>query len=328
MHPFSFVETSSAEAAINAAATSKNASFLAGGTTLIDLMKLDVMTPSQVLDVNRLPFSSVEDNAGGITIGANVKNSELAHHPLIRQHFPVLSEALLAGASAQLRNMATTAGNLMQRTRCSYFRDVNSNCNKRNPGAGCDALTGFNRSHAVLGVSDHCIAMHPSDMCVALIILDATIRTQQADGTKRTISMNDFHLLPGDTPDRETVLGSGELITHINIPHDSLAKRSHYLKVRDRASYEFALASAAVAVELDGKTINRARVGLGGIATKPWRSAEAEAALTNKPPTRETFVAAAEAALANAKPHEHNAFKIDLAKRTLVFALEELVGRA
>ena len=333
MHPFSFVETGSAEAATNAAATSKNAAFLAGGTTLIDLMKLDVMTPAQVVDVNRLPFSLVESETGGITIGANVKNSELAHHPLIRQHFPVLSEALLAGASAQLRNMATTAGNLMQRTRCSYFRDVSSNCNKRNPGSGCDALTGFNRGHAVLGISNHCIATHPSDMCTALIVLDATVRTQQADGTKRAIPLKDFHLLPGDTPDRETVLEPGELITHVYLPHDVLAKRSHYLKVRDRASYEFALASAAVALELDEKDldrkrIKRARVGLGGIATKPWRSAEAEAILENKPATRETFVSAAEAALANAQSQEHNAFKIDLAKRTLVFALEELLARA
>ncbi len=328
MHPFSFLEAESAEAAVQAVATEERAVFFAGGTTLIDLMKLDVMTPVELVDINRLPFSSIDAHANGITIGANVRNSDLAGDRQIRERLPVLSEALLAGASGQLRNMASTAGNLMQRTRCSYFRDVNAKCNKRQPGSGCDAITGFNRGHAVLGTSEHCIATHPSDMCVALMILDAVIQTQQRDGSKRMIPLEQFYLLPGETPERETVLARGELITHVHLPKLEMARHSHYLKVRDRASYEFALASAAVALEMDGERIVQARVGLGGVATIPWRSREAETALENKPAVRETFRAAAEAALASAKPHRHNAFKIELAKRTLVLALEELLRRA
>lgn len=327
MHPFSFVEADSAEAAVKTVTENTRSVFFAGGTTLIDLMKLDVMTPAELVDVNRLPLSSLDVDADGITIGANVRNSDLAHNRIIRERFPVLSEALLAGASGQLRNMATTAGNLMQRTRCSYFRDINAKCNKRQPGSGCDAMTGFNRSHAVLGTSEHCIATHASDMCVALMILDATVQTEQRDGSTRTIPLNDFYLLPGETPERETVLAHGELITHIQLPNLPLARRSHYVKVRDRASYEFALVSAAVAAEMNGDTIIRARVGLGGVATIPWRSREAEAALENKPAVRDTFVAAANAALGYAKPRQHNAFKVELAKRTLIFALDELLRR-
>ncbi len=328
MYPFSFVETDSAEAALNAMAEEPRAVFFAGGTTLIDLMKLDVMTPSELVDINRLPFSSIEADRSGVTIGANVRNSDLAHHRAIRERFPVLSEALLAGASGQLRNMASTAGNLMQRTRCSYFRDVNSKCNKRQPGSGCDAITGFNRGHALLGTSEQCIATHPSDMCVALIILEAAVLTQQRGGRMRTIPLAEFYLQPGKTPERETVLEHGELITHVYVPDLPLARRSHYVKVRDRASFEFALASAAVALELNGGRIARARVGLGGVATIPWRSHAAEAALENKPAIRETFRAAADAALRDAKPQRHNAFKVELAKRTLVLALEELLLKA
>lgn len=328
MHPFSFVEAETAQQAIREASENQAAAFFAGGTTLIDLMKLDVMTPSELVDVNRLPFWSVEVSTTGVTIGANVRNSELANHEHIREHFPVLSEALLAGASAQLRNMATTAGNLMQRTRCPYFRDVHSSCNKRQPGSGCDALTGFNRSHAVLGTSEHCIATHPSDMCVALIMLEAVLETQQPNGARRMIPLSDFYLLPGETPYRETVLQPGELITHLFLPDSAVAKRSRYVKVRDRASYEFALTSAAVGLQMDGGIVTEARVGLGGIATVPWRSREAEAALKGKPATHQSFVEAAEVALANAKPQEHNAFKVPLAKRTLVFALDELLERA
>ncbi len=302
MYPFSFVEADSTEAAVNAVTEDTRAVFFAGGTTLVDLMKLDVMTPAELVDINRLPLSSIDVDANGITIGANVRNSDFAHNRIIRERFPVLSEALLAGASGQLRNMATTAGNLMQRIRCTYFRDINSRCNKRQPGSGCDAMTGFNRSHAVLGTSEHCIATHPSDMCVALIILDATVETQRRDGSKRRIPLSDFYLLPEETPERETLLAHGELITHVHLPNTPMASRSHYLKVRDRASYEFALASAAVALELDGDTIMRAKVALGGIATIPWRSREAETALENKPAVRETFVTAADAALADAKP--------------------------
>jgi xanthine dehydrogenase YagS FAD-binding subunit len=326
MQPFSFVEADTASAAVRAA-SEPGASFFAGGTTLIDLMKIDVMTPDQLIDINRLPLSSIEEDSGAIVIGANVRNSDLARHSLVRERFPVLSEALLAGGSAQVRNMASTAGNLLQRTRCPYFRDVQAACNKRVPGAGCDALSGFNRGHAVLGTSVYCIATHPSDMCVALMILDAVVATQRPDGTPRQIPLNDFYLLPGDTPDRENVLEPGELITHVHVPTSDLARHSYYLKVRDRASYEFALASAAVALRTEASTIRGARVALGGIATIPWRSREAEAALENRPATRETFQAAAEAALADAKPQKDNAFKIPLAKRTLMAALEELMHR-
>jgi xanthine dehydrogenase YagS FAD-binding subunit len=327
MHPFSYVESSTPEAAIQAVVTDPEAQFFAGGTTLIDLMKLDVMTPDTLVDINRLPFSSVEAGSDGITIGANVKNSDLAHHRLIREHAPVLSEAVLAGASAQLRNMATTAGNIMQRTRCNYFRDVHSKCNKRSPGSGCDAMDGFNRGHAILGTSDDCIATNPSDMCVAMVMLDAQIRTRKADGSGRMIRFEDFHLLPGDTPHRETILAHGELITHIHLPNVPMARRSHYFKVRDRASYEFALTSSAVALEIDNETIVAARVGLGGIATKPWRSHEAEAVLQGRSATRETFESAANAALAGARPRLHNKFKVELAKHTMVAALEELLRR-
>lgn len=327
MHPFSYLAVDNPEAATQTVGRDNGAVFLAGGTNLIDLMKINVMAPSELVDINRLAFASIDVTENDITIGANVRNSELAHNPEICTDFPVLSEALLAGASAQLRNMASTAGNLLQRTRCMYFRDVNTSCNKRQPGSGCDAITGFNRGHAILGTSESCIATNPSDMCVAMAALEAVIHTQQQDGTKRAIAIKDFYLLPGNTPDRETVLSKGELITHVVLPQSALARHSHYLKVRDRSSYEFALASAAVALEMNGGSIAQARVGLGGIATVPWRSFEAEAALTGKPANRETFQAAAEAALAAAVPYKFNAFKIELAKRTLVLALEELVSR-
>ena len=328
MHPFSYVEAQDAAAAVTVASQNNQAVFFAGGTTLIDLMKLDVLTPGELVDINRLPFSSIEASGDGVMIGANVRNGDLAHHRAIRERFPVLSEALLAGASAQLRNMASTGGNLLQRTRCGYFRDVNAACNKRQPGSGCDAITGYNRMHAILGTSEHCIATHPSDMCVAMIALDAVVHTQQQNGNTRTIPLTEFYLLPGKTPDRETVLEQGELITHVFLPEDKSAQYSHYLKVRDRSSYEFALASAAVGLELKGETIVRARVALGGIATVPWRSREAEKALAGTQANADSFSAAAEAALAGAKPQQHNAYKIELAKRTLVYSLEELIGKA
>jgi len=324
MRPFSFVQTDTAAAASKAVAANTGAAFFAGGTTLLDLMKLNVLSPERLVDINRLALSAIEVTNDKISIGANVRNSDLAHHRAIREQFPVLSQALLAGASAQLRNMATTAGNLMQRTRCSYFRDRAAHCNKRTPGAGCDALLGINRGHALLGASDDCIATHPSDMCVALVILDATIQTLLPDGQTRSIPMVDFHLLPGETPHKETALRHGELITHVHLPITRLARRSHYLKVRDRASYEFALASAAVALSIEGGMIAEARVGLGGIATRPWRSVEAEGVLIGKPATRATWIAAADAALAAAKPLQHNFFKIELARQTIIMALEHL----
>ena len=323
MHPFEYSRANDFSGAATAVASMPHATFLAGGTTLIDLMKLNVETPTNVVDINHLPLTKIEPLPdGGVRIGALVRNSDLAHDETIKQNFPALSEALLSGASAQLRNMASTGGNLLQRTRCTYFRDAHSPCNKREPGSGCAALEGFNRSHAVLGTSDKCIATHPSDMCVAMVALDASIRTKTPDGHERSIPIGDFYVAYGDDPAKENVLAHGEIITAVDLPGSPRAKRSHYLKVRDRASYEFALASAAVAVELDGGVIKSARVALGGVATKPWRSHEAEAAIVGKTVSEGLFTAAAEAALAGAKPREFNAFKVELAKRTLVRSLQ------
>jgi xanthine dehydrogenase YagS FAD-binding subunit len=249
-----------------------------------------------------------------------VTNSQLAWHPVVRDRYPVLAEAILSGATTQIRNMATVAGNILQRTRCSYFRDVHASCNRRQPGSGCDALDGFNRGHAVLGVSDRCIATHPSDMCVAMVVLDAEVHTVRTDGTTRSIPLVEFHKAPGDTPHIEVELAHGELITHVVIPHLAAARRSHYLKVRDRASYEFALASVAVVLDLDGDTIRAARLGLGGVATKPWRAIEAEQILMGRKATDDAFRDAAEIALAGAVARDHNHFKIELAKRTIVRA--------
>jgi len=306
--------------AASAVAARPRAMFLAGGTTLVDLLKIDVLTPDTVVSVRRLGMSDIDVSDNGIAIGATVTNSQLAWHPVVRDRYPVLAEAILSGATTQIRNMATVAGNILQRTRCSYFRDVHASCNRRQPGSGCDALDGFNRGHAVLGVSEHCIATHPSDMCVAMAVLDADIHTLRPDGTTRSIPFREFHLAPGDTPHVEVALAHGELITHIVIPHLPAARRSHYLKVRDRASYEFALASAAVVLDLDDDTIRVARLGLGGIATKPWRAIEAELILTGRKATDDAFRDAAEIALAGAVARDHNHFKIELAKRTIVRA--------
>ena len=320
MKEFTFERFTRATDAVGAAAAHHGATFLAGGTTLVDLMKIDVLKPDTVIEVGRLGLSSINVSDDAITVGATVTNSQLAWHPIVRDRFPVLSEAILSGATTQIRNMATVAGNILQRTRCPYFRDVHASCNRRQPGSGCDALDGFNRGHAVLGVSEHCIATHPSDMCVALAILDADVHTLRSDGTTRSIPFSDFHLAPGDTPHIEVALEHGELITHIVISNLPAAQRSHYLKVRDRASYEFALASAAVVLDLDGDTIRAARLGLGGIATKPWRATEAEQSLTGRKASDATFRDAAEIALTGASAREHNHFKIELAKRTIVRA--------
>jgi xanthine dehydrogenase YagS FAD-binding subunit len=320
MRAFTFERSATAQDAATAVAGRPRAMFLAGGTTLVDLMKVDVLTPDTVVDVRRLGLSSIDVSNDAITIGATVTNSQLAWHPVVRDRFPVLSEAILSGATTQIRNSATVAGNILQRTRCPYFRDVHASCNRREPGTGCDALEGFNRGHAVLGVSDHCIATHPSDMCVAMVVLDAVIRTSRRDGTTRSIPFVEFHKAPGDTPHVEVALEHGELITHIVIPHMAAARRSHYLKVRDRASYEFALASAAVVLDLDGETIRAARLGLGGIATRPWRATEAERSLTGRKASDATFRDAAEIALTGAVARAHNHFKIELAKRTIVRA--------
>jgi xanthine dehydrogenase YagS FAD-binding subunit len=272
MKAFTFQRVAAAEDAARAVAARLGAMFLAGGTTLVDLMKVDVLTPDTVVDVRHLGMSSIDISDDAIAIGATVTNSQLAWHPAVRDRYPVLSQAILSGATPQIRNMATVAGNLLQRTRCPYFRDVHASCNRRQPGSGCDALEGFNRGHAVLGVSAHCIATHPSDMCVAMAVLDADVHTLRPDGTTRSIPFSEFHQAPRDTPHVEVALEYGELITRIVIPQWMAARRSHYLKVRDRASYEFALASAAVVLDLEGDTIRAARLGLGGVATLPWRA--------------------------------------------------------
>ncbi len=296
--------------------------FIAGGTTLIDLMKLNVEQPQSLVDLNRLPLDKIEPTPdGGLTIGATVRNSELAWHPLVRKNYQVLSEAILSGATVQIRNMATTAGNLLQRTRCMYFRDTATPCNKREPGSGCAAITGVNRSLALLGTSEHCIATNPSDMNVALTALEATIHIRGPKG-ERSVPIADFHLLPGNTPQRETVLEPGDLITHVTLPPPAAGNRSVYLKLRDRASYEFALVSAAVVITKAQGKITRARVALGGVGTKPWRSPEAETELSGRPPSEAVFRKAAEAALREAKPQSQNGFKVELAKRCLVHALK------
>jgi xanthine dehydrogenase YagS FAD-binding subunit len=325
---FEFTRLESAPAAIKTAGQAKTAQqgadirFVAGGTTLIDLMKLEVETPTRLLDINRLPFDKIEEvHDGGLKIGATVRNSDLANHPRVQRDYSVLSQALLSGASAQLRNMATTAGNLLQRTRCMYFRDTAMPCNKREPGTGCPAITGSNRTLAILGTSDHCIATNPSDMCVAMAALEATIHVEGAKGS-RAIAIGDFHLLPGTTPHRETVLEAGDLITHVTLPPPRNGSRQVYLKLRDRASYEFALASAAVVMSVSSGNVNYVRVAMGGVGTKPWRSPEAESALVGKPANATNFRHAAEAALRNARPQSENKFKIELAKRCLTHALE------
>jgi xanthine dehydrogenase YagS FAD-binding subunit len=276
----------------------------------------------RLLDINRLPFDKIEDEPdGGLKIGATVRNSDLANHARVQRDYSVLSQAILSGASTQLRNMATTAGNLLQRTRCVYFRDTAMPCNKREPGTGCPAITGANRMLAILGTSDHCIANNPSDMCVAMAALEAVIHVQGPRGV-RAIPIGDFHLLPGDTPHRETVLEPGDLITHVTLPPPLAGSRQVYLKLRDRASYEFALASCAIVMTLAGGNIRELRVALGGVATKPWRSPEAEAMLSGKPASAANFRQGAEAALRNAKPQSENKFKIELARRCLVHALQ------
>jgi xanthine dehydrogenase YagS FAD-binding subunit len=298
-----------------------SAKVIAGGTNLVDLMKMDVEQPSKLIDVSKLPLDKVEPTAaGGLRIGALVPNSDLAYHPLIEQRYPMLSSAVLAGASQQLRNMASVGGNLLQRTRCAYFYDVATPCNKRKQGGGCSAIGGLNRMNAILGASDACIAVHPSDMCVALAVLEATVLVA-GPGGERAIALADFHRLPGDTPERDTNLAPDELVTAVELPSRGYAANYTYLKIRDRLSYAFALVSVAVGLELDGGTIKEARFALGGVAHKPWRSAEAEAALRGRSATETTFEQAADVVLRDAKGFGHNTFKIDLARRTIVRAL-------
>ncbi len=320
---FQYARANDVADAVRRIAADPKAKFIAGGTNLVDLMKEDVERPSRLIDITRLPLKGVEEtNDGGLRIGALVPNSDLAYHPLILERYPMLSSALLAGASAQLRNMASTGGNLLQRTRCYYFYDTATPCNKREPGSGCSAITGLNRMHGILGTSESCIATHPSDMCVALAALDAKVHVAGPAG-ERSIAMTDFHRLPGTTPQRDTNLQADEIITAVELPAQGFAKNYTYLKIRDRLSYAFALVSVAAAMELDGDTITEARLALGGVAHKPWRDPNAEAALRGKTADRAAFVQAADIILRDAKGYAHNAFKIDLARRVIVRALTQ-----
>jgi xanthine dehydrogenase YagS FAD-binding subunit len=327
MQAFQYTKANSVDGAVGVGAA-VGVKFVAGGTTLVDLMKLNVERPTTVVDINSLPLDKIDRTAdGGLQIGALVRNSDLAHDATVQQAYPVLSQALLSGASPQLRHMATTGGNLLQRTRCYYFRDTTYPCNKRHPGSGCAAIDGYNRIHAILGTSEHCIATHPSDMAVAMMALEATVQIQGSQG-QRTVPLDDFYFVPGSTPQRETVLAPGELITAVTLPRLANGTRSHYLKRRDRASYEFALASAAVVAQMQGQHIQRLRVALGGIGTKPWRSTEAEQVLEGRDANEQNFRAAAEAALQGATPLRDNAFKVALAKRTLVRTLQVVTQAA
>jgi xanthine dehydrogenase YagS FAD-binding subunit len=320
---FQYSRASDVADAVRQIAADPKARFIAGGTNLLDLMKEDVERPGRLIDITRLPLKAVEDTAdGGLRIGALLPNSDVAYHPQVVQRFPMLASAILAGASAQLRNMASTGGNLMQRTRCPYFYDVATPCNKRTPGSGCAALAGINRMHAILGASDACIAAHPSDMGVALAALAATVHVSGLKG-ERSIAFGDFHRLPGTTPERDNNLGADEIITAIALPAKGFAKNYTYLKIRDRLSYAFALVSVAAALELDGDTIKEARLALGSVAHKPWRDLGVEASLRGQTATRETFAQAADAMLRDAKSYGHNAFKIDLARRAIVRALTQ-----
>lgn len=323
MNPFTYSRATDENQAVTAISGKPQGKFLGGGTNLIDLMKMGVETPNELVDINRLPLAQIEEIPGkGVRIGALARNSDVAEHELIKTRYPVLSEALLSGASPQLRNMATVGGNLMQRTRCYYFYDpAFPACNKRKPGSGCGAIDGYNRIHAILGQSEQCIATNPSDMCVALAALDAIVRVRGPNG-EREIAFADFHRLPGDTPERDTNLGPDELIIAVDLPAMPFAVRSDYLKVRDRASYAFALVSVAAALDLgSNKEINAARLALGGVAHKPWRANAAEKKLIGQEANEKTFRAAAEAELAPAKSYKYNSFKIELAKRAIVRAL-------
>ncbi|MDQ1089224.1 MULTISPECIES: xanthine dehydrogenase family protein subunit M [unclassified Siphonobacter] len=321
MNPFAYTRAYGVDTALNE--KTERAHYIGGGTNLIDLMKENVMHSQLLIDVNHLPFHEIEETeSGGLLLGAMMTNAETAYHPLIEERYPLLAKAILAGASPQLRNMATNGGNLMQRTRCYYFYDTATPCNKREPGSGCSAINGYNRIHAILGTSSECIATHPSDMCVALAALDATVHVSGRNGD-RTIAFNDFHRLPEMHPEKDNTLESDELITGIELPEKGFKDHFTYIKIRDRQSYAFALVSVAAALELDGDTITDARIALGGVAHKPWRDQGAESLLKGKKATEENFEQVAETILANAQGYGHNTFKIELAKRAIIRALSE-----
>ncbi|GAA4380341.1 xanthine dehydrogenase family protein subunit M [Hymenobacter koreensis] len=321
MNQFQYVRPTKQNAAIDARAKDANAQFIAGGTNLLDLMKRGVMTPQKLIDINKLPLDKIEKQSGSLRIGALALNSTVSEDKQVLAQHPLLAQALSAGASAQLRNMATVGGNMLQRTRCHYFYDTALPCNKREPGSGCGALEGINRMHAIFGFSDKCIAVHPSDMSVALVALDAAVLVSGPKGDRR-LAFADLHRLPGDTPEKDTNLEPGELITAVEIPDSPFTKNVHYLKVRERASYAFALLSVAAAVSLDGNTIKDARLAMGGVAHKPWRLVEAEKSLIGKPATEATFRQAAEIAMQGAKAFKHNAYKLKMGPNAIVQALK------
>ncbi|WP_420148372.1 FAD binding domain-containing protein [Spirosoma sp.] len=327
MRPFTYTRAKDATSATKFLTQNLNARFLAGGTNLLDLMKEDVERPNALIDISELSLGEIKTiatgpNQGGLSIGGLGKNTNAANHPLVRQQYPLLTQAILAGASGQIRNMATNGGNLLQRTRCPYFYEVGMPCNKREPGTGCGAREGINRMHAIFGWSEQCVAVYPSDMAVALAALDAVVRVKNATGQERSIPMSDFHRLPGDKPEQDTNLAHGELITSIELPKNNFAAKSYYLKVRDRASYAFALVSVAAALETEGNRIKQVRIAMGGVAHKPWRALKAEQMLVGKEATEANFKLAASAEMAEAKPLAHNAFKVELGNRSIVLALQ------
>lgn len=331
MRPFKYTSATDVSSAVKGLSGNPHAKFLAGGTNLLDLMKEDVERPDELIDINRLPLTDIKaittgTNQGGLSIGGLGKNTDAANHPLVRQQYPLLTQAILAGASGQIRNMATNGGNLLQRTRCPYFYEVAMPCNKREPGTGCSAMLGINRLHAIFGWSDKCVAVYPSDMAIALAALDAIVKVRNASGQERAIPFADFHRLPGDSPEKETNLNQGELITAIELPKNRFADHSYYLKVRDRASYAFALVSVAVALELDGNKIRKASIAMGGVAHKPWRVLQAEQLLIGKEATEANFRLAATAGMAEARPLEHNKFKVELGNRSIVLALQQALN--
>lgn len=331
MRPFKYSAATDVNAATQMLAVNSSAKFLAGGTNILDLMKEDVERPGELVDITRLKLTEIKTiligaNSGGVSIGGLGNNSATANHPIIRQNFPLLTQAILAGASQQIRNMATNGGNLNQRTRCPYFYEVSMPCNKREPGTGCGAKEGINRMHAIFGWSDKCVAVHPSDMCIALAALDAFVKVRGANGQERSILFTEYHRLPGDMPEKDNTLNPGELITSIEIPKNNFAAKSYYLKVRDRASYAFALLSVAAALETTGTNIKAVRIAMGGVAHKPWRALEAEKFLTGKDATEANFAQAAELEMAAAKPLEHNKFKVELGKKAIARALMQAMN--
>ncbi|MCF2444059.1 xanthine dehydrogenase family protein subunit M [Dyadobacter sp. CY345] len=325
MIQFQFERASTVKASVNAMVNNGNARFIAGGTNLVDLMKRNVMTPTKLVDINAVPLKDIQQKNGVISIGALALNSQVADNKIIQEKYPLLSKALNAGASAQIRNMATVGGNIMQRTRCSYFYDTTLPCNKRQPGSGCGALDGLNRMHAIFGTSKDCIAVHPSDMCVALVALDATVVVAGPKGERR-IPFEEFHRLPGSQPAKDNTLQNNEMIISVEIPDNEFNKNAHYFKVRDRASYAFALISVAAALNMDGKVIKEARLAMGGVAHKPWRLKEAEKSLVGKQATEEVFKQAAEIAMQGAKAYKYNAFKLKLGPNVIVEALKNAAG--